>query len=154
MIPDGATLLGIDYDSGRIEVASRTFAANPRVQFRHYDLTNPWPKDAVGDVATLIGVLEHVDDADGLLQRLHAVAPVLIVEVPDTDSTPLNWTRRELGARWYTDNDHVREYTRPLLQAQLCRTGWAPVEWVHRGTLVLAVCRTTSNTDRTSRSAR
>ena len=141
LMPPGVHFLGFDRDADRIAQAQREFAGNPLVAFRCHDLTATWPEDAVGDVALLVGVLEHVDDADALLRKLHQVAPTLIVEVPDLDASPLNWARRRLRCRWYSDNDHVREYTRDVLEAQLVRNDWTPVEWVQRGAMVLAICR-------------
>jgi len=141
LIQPGTRFLGLDRDVDRIAQAQQAFAANPLVAFRCHDLTSKWPADAVGDVVLLVGVLERVDDPDALLQRLHQVASTLIVEVPDLDASPLNWARRRMNCPWYSDADHVREYTVELLESQLTRNGWVPVEWVQRGAMVLAVCR-------------
>ena len=141
LVPTGTRVLGLDRDNARLAEAHEIFHGDPSVQFRYHDLTTGLPEGVSGDVALLVGVLEHVDNGDALLRSLHAVATTLVVEVPDTEADPLNWARRHLDCPWYTDADHVREYTRELLDAQLRRTGWMPLEWVQRGAMVLAVCR-------------
>jgi len=130
-------VLGIDSDPGRIGIAQRTHSASG-LKFR----LGIVPAD-IGeehfDVAICVGVLEHIDDSEGLLQVLATCADVLIVEVPDFEADPLNLVRFAMGSPWSSDADHVREYTSEALRAELGRTGWSPKEWVRRGGMVLAV---------------
>lgn len=77
------------------------------------------------DVALLIHVLEHVDDAEEFLRTMAAAADVLIIEVPNFEADALNPVRHALGLRYYNDADHVREYTPETLRDELLRSGLA-----------------------------
>jgi trans-aconitate methyltransferase len=91
------------------------------------------------DLAILLHVVEHVEDVDQLLQSIAQISSTLIIEVPDFDSDPLNMVRRALGCPYYTDGDHVREYTRPMLQSELERNGWTILHEEQRHGAILAV---------------
>jgi hypothetical protein len=94
------------------------------------------------DLVLLFHVLEHIDDVDALLRDLTLVAARVLVEVPDFDSDPLNYARLRLGRSFYSDSDHVREYTAPLLERQLSRAGWKVTRLeVRRGSIVAAAER-------------
>ncbi len=78
--PYADRVVGIDRDATRISIArARTTAQN--VEYEVGDLSNLLAKDRF-DVALLIHVVEHVDDAVALLRGMHAVARSLLVEVP------------------------------------------------------------------------
>ena len=132
-----ARVVGIDYDGARLAGVIRD-NVTPNIEFRVGDVTTSLPHERF-DLALLVGVLEHVDDVDALLQSIGKVSGTLVVEVPDFEADCLNLVRRDVGCAWYTDADHVREYTQPLLQADLERNGWRPVEWTQRGGMLLAV---------------
>lgn len=135
--PHAGRVLGIDYDPRNIAVA-RAENAHPHVEFRLGDVTSVLPGEQF-DLALLVAVLEHIEDVDQLLTQIHHVSRRLVVEVPDFDADPLNLVRRDLGCVWYTDGDHVREYTKPVLQQHLERNGWTPVQWESRGGMMLVV---------------
>jgi len=59
--------------------------------------------------------------------------------VPDFESDPLNIVRLAEGCAFYSDADHVREYTEEILNAQLTRNGWVVLENRKSGGAVLAV---------------
>ena len=130
-------VVGIDYDPRNIAMA-KAENTQPHVEFRLGDVTTMLPGEQF-DLALLVAVLEHIEDVDGLLTQIHRVTKRLVVEVPDFDSDVLNLVRRDLGCTWYTDADHVREYTRPVLQQHLERNGWMPVQWESRGGNMLVV---------------
>jgi len=130
-------VVGIDYDQRNIDIA-RAGNTRSNVEFRIGDVTNLPPGERF-DLALLVAVLEHIEDVDGLLRQIHGVSGRLVVEVPDFDADPLNLVRRDLGCVWYTDGDHVREYTRPVLQQHLERNGWTPTRWESRGGMMLVV---------------
>jgi SAM-dependent methyltransferase len=131
-----AHVLGIDYSNENINIA-RSLSENGHIEYVVGDIT----KHVSGrsfDVALLIHVLEHVDDVDSLLTAIGRIASVLVVEVPDFEADALNLVRRELGCRFYSDGDHVREYTVALLHQQLLRNGWRVEEHFQRGGTILA----------------
>lgn len=126
--------VGIDHNDASIVAAQRA-TQSERVHFavgqtiadglrfvenRHYD------------VVLLIHVIEHIDDVDALLEELRHCASTLIVEVPDFEADPLNAVRWVLSARWYSDGDHVREYTFEVLSEQLARNGWVVADTERR----------------------
>ncbi len=131
------TVVGIDFDPGLIAQAKGEVNAT-NVRFVVGDVT----KDLQGetfDLALLIHVIEHIDDADKMFKDLKNVAGTLIVEVPDFEHDPLNWVRLETGSSFYTDGDHVREYTESILIDQLTQNGWQVLETRKNGGAVLAV---------------
>lgn len=135
--PFAQRVLGIDYDPRNIAIATSE-NTQPHVEFRLGDVNAVLPGERF-DLALLVAVLEHIEDVDHLLGQIHRVSSRLVVEVPDFDADPLNLVRRDLGCVWYTDGDHVREYTQPVLRQHLERNGWTPVRWESRGGMMLVV---------------
>lgn len=131
------SVVGIDYSESLINLArSNTTATN--VEYIVGDVT----KDLAGrefDLALFIHVVEHIDSSDEILNRLRQVAKKLIVEVPDFECDPLNLIRLEMNRPFYSDGDHVREYTQSILNSQLERNGWIILENRKNGGAVLAV---------------
>lgn len=132
-------VVGIDYSAANIALARR-LSSEPNVEYVVGNITGELSAQRF-DVALAVHVVEHVDDVDALLRRLHALADTLIGEVPDFEADSLNLVRRDLDCPYYSDADHVREYSRDILRAQLERNGWtiARLESI-RGNL-LAVAR-------------
>jgi SAM-dependent methyltransferase len=137
-------VLGIDYDPVNIAVAKAS-NTHAHVEFRLGDVTSVLPGERF-DLAVVVAILEHIEDVDGLLRQIHRVAPRLVVEVPDFDQDVFNLVRRDLGCVWYTDADHVREYTRQVLAQHLERNGWKPSRWEFRGGMQLVVAESTLTT--------
>jgi SAM-dependent methyltransferase len=133
-------VVGIDYSAEHLnEARRRTTATN--VEYRLGDVTANPPNERY-DVALLHHVLEHIDDADGLLYGLHRVTEVVVIGVPDFETDVLNPVRMRLGTIWWSDGDHVREYTREILRDQLERNGWDVRHCdSHTGTLLALATR-------------
>jgi SAM-dependent methyltransferase len=132
-------VVGIDYNKKLIEGARKETVAK-NIEYIVGDVT----KDLEGrkfDLALLIHVIEHIEDADKILQELHAVSPKLIVEVPDFENDALNIVRLEQNCRFYSDGDHVREYTEEILINQLERNSWKVLKTHKHGGAVLAVTK-------------
>jgi SAM-dependent methyltransferase len=132
-------VVGIDYDEKLINQARQTTEAK-NIEYIVGDVT----KDLEGrrfDLALLTHVIEHIEDADKMLQELHAIASTLIVEVPDFENDALNIVRLEQNCRFYSDGDHVREYTQEILINQLERNNWKILETYKNGGAVLAVTK-------------
>jgi SAM-dependent methyltransferase len=135
-----SSVVAIDFDEHGLEIGRETAAREglTNVQFVRGDVT----RDLKGqhfDVALLIHLIEHIDDPDSFLLSLADVASVLIVEVPDFEGDYLNVARHAVGCKFYSDADHVREYTGDILRAQLERTGWRIRHQERRSGSVLAV---------------
>ena len=137
-------VVGIDFDSSKIERA-RSLTVDENVEYRIGDLTSELG-DRMFDVALLSHVIEHVSDADALLSELRGVASNIIVEVPDFENDPLNWVRAKQNCPFYTDGDHVREYTMATLSDQLERNGWRATEIKRRHGMLLAVAENFNDT--------
>lgn len=134
--PYARRVVGIDRDPVRIDIA-KSMPSPGHIEYRVSDVTRELGQESY-DVAMLVHVLEHVDDVDHLLREIGQMARVLIVEVPDFDADCLNLVRWDTGRRWYTDADHVREYTQDLLRKHLERNGWTPTDFDHRGGMIAA----------------
>ena len=129
-------VVGVDYDPRVLSIARERTNA-PNVSFQRGDVTTL----DLGrfDVALAIHVLEHIDDPVPLLSALRAVASTLVVEVPDFDSDPLNRARLWADRPFYTDSDHVREYTLESLRADLVSGGWNISHADKRGGMLVCV---------------
>lgn len=119
-----ATVVGIDVSPWALAFA-RERHAHPNVRYVEADALAYEP-DEPFDVAVLSNVLEHLDARLELLRALRerARAARLLVRVPSSER---DWTvplRRELGLPWFSDPEHVVEYTPELLRAELAEAGW------------------------------
>lgn len=135
--PYARRVVGIDYDAHRIELARR-HTSDAKVEYRVADATTGLGTE-VFDVAILSHALEHIDDVAGLLGDVRAVARLIILEAPDFDADCLNPVRRDLGCRWYNDNDHVREYTLSILCDEVERHGWTVTHSERRGGMLVVM---------------
>lgn len=130
-------VVGIDYDEGSIKTA-RAISTEPNLEYTAGDVT----KDLKGqsfDVGLLIHTLEHIEDAGAFLRSLHGIVKTLIVEVPDFESDSLNVVRLELGCPYYSDGDHVAEYSLSSLKSQLESNGWLVKYLEQHGGAILTV---------------
>lgn len=132
-----ADVVGIDYDEDLIRRA-REESGGSNIEYIVGDITRDL-QNRIFDLALLTHVIEHIDDADTLLADLHGVTQKIIVEVPDFENDPLNWVRLRQGCQFYTDADHVREYTLDTLTAQVEKNGWRVMESRKSGGSVLVV---------------
>lgn len=131
------TVVGIDYSEELLAIA-RSKPGAARIEYIGGDVT----RDLDGrefDLGLMTHVIEHIDDPDTILKQLQKVAKRLIVEVPDFESDPLNLVRLAKNSPFYSDADHVREYTQSILNDQLTRNGWTILENRKMGGAVLAV---------------
>jgi 2-polyprenyl-3-methyl-5-hydroxy-6-metoxy-1,4-benzoquinol methylase len=129
LAPHAAEVLGVDRNPRAIGLArQRTTAGNVRYELA--EATQPLPTGY--DVSVLSHVIEHIEPVDELLSQLRALSSRLLVEVPQFGTDALNVVRHYQGMDFSSDADHVREYTRELLEAQLARNGWRVADWVER----------------------
>lgn len=140
------TVVAIDLSATNIETARRLHPG-PNIEFVVGDVAQMLPESAgpAFDLALLIHVLEHIDDAVDLLSRLRRLARTVLVEVPDFEADMLNHVRRSLGRAFYSDSDHVREYTESVLREQLGRAGLRVLLLENRRGSILAVATGDTN---------
>lgn len=116
------SVVGVDFDEELISQA-RENSTSSNVEFIVGDVTAELPSEKY-DVGILSHVIEHIENVDEFLVKLHGVTKTLLIEVPDFNADSLNLVRLEMGVDFYTDGDHVREYTSGTLEDQLVRNGW------------------------------
>jgi SAM-dependent methyltransferase len=136
-------VVGVDYDQTLIETAKKDFAA-PNITYWVGDVTKDLA-DQKFDVALLIHVIEHIENYRQMLLELKKIASTLIVEVPDFESNSLNWARLKVKSPFFSDGDHIREYTLKILLDQLEAAGWIPQHYEKNGGAVLVVARQVSD---------
>ena len=76
------------------------------------------------DVMIASHFLEHLDSPDSFLIQVAKVCKKIIVEVPDFYSDPVNSVSYILGAPWWTDRDHRREYSQELIERLFSSSGY------------------------------
>lgn len=130
-------VVGVDFDEELIGQAKAN-SNNKNVEFIVGDVTSDLPSKKY-DLGILSHVIEHVDDVDAFLIKLHGVAKTLLIEVPDFNADPLNRVRLEMGVDFYSDGDHVREYTSETLGEQLERNGWTIRSVRHRNGCIVCI---------------
>lgn len=138
-----ASVVGIDNDESLIRWARQESSAE-NIEYVVGDITRDLGNRSF-DLALLTHVIEHFDDAGGLLRDIRRIAEKLIVEVPDFENDPLNWVRLRQGCQFYTDADHVREYTLDTLTVQVENNGWRVVESRKSGGSVLVLAERASD---------
>lgn len=122
-------VVGVDSHSATIEIAKQ-LSDDSRIEYRLADVSQNLMLPQC-DVALLIHVLEHIDNPDSLLKIVRNIAGTLIVEVPDFEADALNLVRHSLDCSFYSDADHVREYTLDILHQQLERNGYR-IKYIER----------------------
>lgn len=130
-------VVGIDHDEGSLQTA-RSISTEPNIEYKAGDVTKDL-KDRSFDVGLIIHVLEHIEDAGSFLRSLRSVVKTLIVEVPDFEADSLNLVRLELNCPYYSDGDHVAEYSLSSLTTQLESSGWVVKYHEQHGGAILAV---------------
>jgi 2-polyprenyl-3-methyl-5-hydroxy-6-metoxy-1,4-benzoquinol methylase len=97
----------------------------------------PW------DVVILSNVLEHIRDRPGFLRKLVATtgARRFLIRVPHFERDWKMVLRKELGANYYSDDDHKIEHTLAEFQAEISKAGLRPVELQTMWGEIWADCR-------------
>lgn len=131
-------VVGIDYDLNKINFAKKRESA---ATFLLVDATTDLSELGKFDKILLSHVLEHIDNPGELLIKLSKISNALIIEVPDRESNPLNWARLALGLEYYTDADHVREFSLSELENVLRDSGWGELNSSRSGGSLTVLAR-------------
>jgi SAM-dependent methyltransferase len=135
--PYARAVVGIDHSAANIRIArEKTTATN--VEYRLGPAIDVIGGDRF-DVAILVHILEHIDNARDYLQQLHSVVDRLVIEVPDFEADPLAVARLSMGRDFATDADHVRELTATSLTTMLHQSGWCAGDLHKRGGAIAVV---------------
>jgi SAM-dependent methyltransferase len=135
--PFSARVYGVDRSEANIEAARRA-GVPANAEYVCGDGLNVLAAREY-DAVLLVHVLEHIDGSDALLGVLRGRARRVIIEVPNFAADPLNVVRIAAGAPFYSDADHVREYTPEILRTQLERNGLSIVAEEVRGASIIVV---------------
>ena len=127
----GAKVVGIDLNPQAIEKAK---SINSSAKFFHISVEEYISENSdLFDLAILTHILEHLDSPEKILSLLKHRVKTLVIEVPDIESSALNFARIKLNLPFYSDADHVREYSSETLELLLSQTGWRVKECIKRG---------------------
>ncbi len=136
------SVVGIDQSEVNIKIARQMTTAS-NIKYVVGDVTQNVDRYHF-DVAILVHVIEHIENVDRLLAAISNVASTLIIEVPDFEADPLNMARYALSCPYYSDGDHVREYTLTILTEQLDRNHWNIQHLERRHAAILVVATRTA----------
>jgi SAM-dependent methyltransferase len=114
IIDRAGKFLGVDYNDHSISVAAQKFNS-PNIKFLNIDIFKhfeAYPEEKF-DVIIMSHLLEHIDEPTSFLAKVYPFADRFYVEVPDFDTSHLNYFRKHFGLDLvYTDADHVSEFDR------------------------------------------
>lgn len=132
----GCEVVAIDHSSSNLEIA-RSKGGN--IAYIEGDVNQNLADLGEFDFGLLIHLLEHIENPVFFLQKLRTSCKKLIIEVPDFQSDSLNWLRIKLKRPYYSDADHVREYSMDCLNQQLSESGWSASNTYQKGEHLLVV---------------
>jgi len=132
----GCDVLGVDHSPTNLAIAR---AQGGKPAYIELDVTQKLSDLGSFDVALLIHLLEHIKDPIALLRELRTNCSKLVIEVPDLESDPSNWARVKLRSPFYSDADHVREYSMDLIADHLAQTSWSISYREQKGSAIFLV---------------
>jgi trans-aconitate methyltransferase len=119
-------VVGIDRQEQAIAFAKNTPCPS-NVSFRLADVTE-MAIDRKFDYVVCFHILEHIQDVEVFLTKLHQLTAILLVEVPDIEQNIIGLLMRDMEMNYFTDAEHVREYDTTLLRSHLESSGWEMVQ--------------------------
>ncbi len=124
LAPRCARVIGVDLSERNVAEARRRLEGRGarNVEFRVGDATRMSFEEPV-DCVVLSNVLEHVEDRVGMLRRLAAAAPRLLIRVPLIERDWISLYKKELGIEHRLDPTHFIEYTQEGFAAELAEAG-------------------------------
>lgn len=133
----GCEVYGVDLDLTAVQTLRQNHPEGTWIQGNILDFEPSVKPDWV----ILSNILEHLDEDLAFLIRIKEMTKNIVVEVPDFESDPLNYSASTYGVRWYSDADHVREYNLSSLQILMAKAGWAITESISRGHSIGVIAR-------------
>jgi SAM-dependent methyltransferase len=126
----GCEVVGVDHSASNLELA-RSKGGN--IKYIQFDATQEFGKLGIFDFGVLIHVLEHIENPTDLMRSLRNSCKKLVIEVPDFESDSLNWLRIKANRPYYSDADHVREYSSESIKKLVNETGWTTTYKFQKG---------------------
>ncbi len=115
------SVVGIDISATYIAWAKKHNAAR-NVEFIVGDATTH-DFGRTFDCAVISNVLEHIEDRVGMLKKLAALAPRILIRVPMVDRDWMTSYKKMLGVESRLDDTHFTEYTEDSFDEELARAG-------------------------------
>lgn len=124
-------VLGVDYDPGRMAQARAHPDTPKNLSFVETDALKGVP-DGPWDIVVLSNVLEHIRERPQFLARLRETtgASRFLIRVPLFERDWKMPMRREVGANYYSDDDHKIEHTRAEFLDEMKQAGLEPLELI------------------------
>lgn len=126
----GCEVVGVDHSASNLESA-RSKGGN--IEYIQFDATQDFGKLGKFDFGVLTHVLEHIENPIDLMRSLRSSCKKLVIEVPDFESDSLNWLRIKTNRPYYSDADHVREYSSESIKELVNKTGWVTTYKFQKG---------------------
>lgn len=125
-------VIGIDYDAMVINNAKKKYTKD-NLSFICDDVWNYLnSNNETFDILILAHILEHLDNPEIFLKKVHNFFEYVYIEVPDFDESLNNQLRIDIETAYiYNDEDHVNEFNRDELQEliQICNYKIIDVEY-------------------------
>jgi 2-polyprenyl-3-methyl-5-hydroxy-6-metoxy-1,4-benzoquinol methylase len=115
-------VIGIDIEPSHIAAAQKNYIRS-NLQFLTGDATT-YVYGKTVDKIILSNVLEHIEDRQTFLNRLHPIAPVILLRVPLITRDWLAFYKKENGFEYRLDQTHFIEYRPEELIAELEKSNW------------------------------
>lgn len=119
-------VVAVDIDKDYLGVIDKTDKALRNATFINGDIID-LNFDHTFDVAVLVHTIEHMDNADKVLNKISGIARKIVIETPDQESDWLTSTLLGLGIEERGDDKHVKLYNSTLLKESLEQNGWSGV---------------------------
>lgn len=112
---------GVDIENKNISVAKNKFARN-NLNFIAADATT-YDFNEKYDAIILSNVLEHIDERVKFLSGIKNLAPKILIRVPMINRDWSVLYKKELGAKYLSDDGHFIEYTIDSFQEEMEKAG-------------------------------
>ena len=116
--------LGIDSSSIHINRNTEIF---PEWQFKLSDVMDEEVIPSC-DIIIASHFLEHLESPELFLSQIRNSCKKILIEVPDFFADPINLVSLSVGAPWWTDPDHEREYSESAMEELLNRCGFKVID--------------------------
>jgi len=131
----------LDSDSRMLQTAKESLSDLTNIDFQS-SIDNLLRSESRFDMIVMSHVLEHIELRVEFLISLQELTGKICIEIPDLDSSALNYARMSLGSPLWSDEDHVVEMNFDSLEVLLFKSGWRIVKSSVRGGTIFVVAET------------
>ena len=131
----------LDSDPRMLQVAKESLGNLANIDF-HQSIDDVLMSKTKFNLVILSHVLEHIQPRVEFLASLQKLTNRLCIEIPDLESSALNYARISLGCPLWSDEDHVVEMDSESLENLLIKSGWQITKSRVRGGTIFVVAET------------